>query len=404
MTTAAPSPDTLPTNAVVEYNEIEAALDALRTEFAGKTFDLTTTAGDKLAREIRGKFVKLRTRLETMRTDLKAPVLARGRALDAEAARITAQLIALEKPIDAQIKADERRRAEEAAEKARIERERVSALRKRIATIQDAPRASIGAPAARIATVIENLEALKVGDDFDDMIDDAMAARNTSLEALRALHAQAVQAEAAARELEAARAETKRLADAQAARDAAEAEDRRLKAIQAAADASFDAPAGEVGLAKGGYDIPAGVNPVAILSEGGSVLPRAVANAIRDMPPSGETFQLHARPSGITRPITVSAPVSAPAPVARPASPSAWPDQVERPRAPSTAAPAMSRPVAGSSSAPTTQFVEVRVPKPLIEQLLEHGEHGDADQDEEWNEILNSFRRLIGVPLVEFVA
>ena len=106
---------------LVKYSATEAGLAALRTELAGKTYDLKTTKGDQAARADRLRCVTLRTTLEKRRKDFKAPALAYGKLIDTEAARITAEIEALEAPIDAQIKADEQRRAAIRAEQERIE-------------------------------------------------------------------------------------------------------------------------------------------------------------------------------------------------------------------------------------------------------------------------------------------
>lgn len=71
-----------------------------------------------------------RYEVERIRKAAKAPILAIGKRLDADAARITAELEKIEAPIDAQIKAEEREakarrdaEAAEAAERLRLERE-----------------------------------------------------------------------------------------------------------------------------------------------------------------------------------------------------------------------------------------------------------------------------------------
>ena len=117
------------TTVLVRYSKTEAALAELRTKYEGIAFDLTTTKGDKEARTARKELVTLRTSLEAKREELKAPALEFGKKIDGEAKRITAEIVALENEIDLQIKADEQRRADEKAEKERIEAERVSTLR-----------------------------------------------------------------------------------------------------------------------------------------------------------------------------------------------------------------------------------------------------------------------------------
>ena len=109
---------------IQEYSQTEQALAELRQRYEGATFDLSTTAGDKAARAARAEVKGYSVALEAKRKEIKAPALEHCRLIDAEAARITEELLKLEKPIDEQIKADEQRIAAEKAENARIEAER----------------------------------------------------------------------------------------------------------------------------------------------------------------------------------------------------------------------------------------------------------------------------------------
>lgn len=112
--------------ALVAYTRTEAALAELKARHEGAVFDLRTVAGDKAARAARLELVTLRTSLEKKRQAFKSPFLEAGKLIDSEAKRITAQIELLEKPIDAQIVADEKRRADEKAERERIEAERLA--------------------------------------------------------------------------------------------------------------------------------------------------------------------------------------------------------------------------------------------------------------------------------------
>jgi len=76
--------------AVVKLNRTEAGLLQLRTELAGKVYDLTTVKGDKEARNDRLRCVGLRANVEKLRKSLKAPALEFGRLIDSEAQRIAA--------------------------------------------------------------------------------------------------------------------------------------------------------------------------------------------------------------------------------------------------------------------------------------------------------------------------
>jgi len=218
-------------NAVVEFSATEAALTDLRNTYSGAVFDLTTTAGDRACRDARHKFVQLRTALEGLRVAAKGPVLERGKLIDAEAKRITAELVALEKPIDEQIKADERRRAVEAQAKAEAESRRKRAIAMKIDTIRNVARACIGGSLEKINAAITLLADTGIGEEYAEFKDDAIAARTESLHSLAAMREQAVEAE----RLRVENAELQR----QAAEARATIEAARLSA---AAQASFDAP------------------------------------------------------------------------------------------------------------------------------------------------------------------
>lgn len=102
---------------ITEYNQTAAALTELRSRYV-RTYDVTTTAGMAEAKEARATVRGYRVALEKTRVEIKAPALERTRLIDAEAKRITAELLAIEEPIDAAIKAEERRIAEAARREA----------------------------------------------------------------------------------------------------------------------------------------------------------------------------------------------------------------------------------------------------------------------------------------------
>lgn len=201
--------------AIVAYNRTQAAVAALKTKYQGARYDLTTTAGDKAARAARLELVTLRTGLEKKRKELKAPAVDFGKRVDAEAARLTAEIVALENPIDEQIKADERRREEE-----RRAREEAEAARRKVHTDAIAKIAGYVAQAAdltaeRIAKGIEYLQGLDLSG-FEEFKDEATATRDQSVKALQDLHAKAASREEEARRLEETRAEQARIAAEQA--------------------------------------------------------------------------------------------------------------------------------------------------------------------------------------------
>lgn len=109
------------TTAIVEYSKTEAALADLAQRYKGVLFDVTTREGLQAAVKGRAELRGYRVALEKTRVEIKAPALKRTQEIDTEARRITAELLALETPIDDQIKADERRKI--AAEEAKIKAE-----------------------------------------------------------------------------------------------------------------------------------------------------------------------------------------------------------------------------------------------------------------------------------------
>ena len=221
---------------VVSYSRTEAGLAALRAELAGKTYDLKTVKGNDEARGDRLRCVTLRTTLEKTRTALKAPALEFGKRIDDEAKRITAEIVALETPIDAAIKADEERRAAEKAERVRIEVERVAKHQQAIATIRgyvglaNAP----GMTAAKLTRGMVALQEMVFGEAFEEFADQAAAARDETLAALQVLHDAAAAREAEAAERERQRIENERQA-AENRRVAAELAEQQRKIDEARA-------------------------------------------------------------------------------------------------------------------------------------------------------------------------
>ena len=210
-----------PTTAVAEYTPIAAALAAARARYQDVVWDLTTTRGNEDARRARRELVSLRTGLEARRKELKAPLLAQAKLVDDEARRITAELLQLEEPIDALIRADERRREEERAAREAAERARVAAIQAKIKTIMDQPIKAVRIrSSALLQTAIDNLAAQEISaDEFEEFAEDARLAHAEALAAMRTMLA-----EIREREAEEARAHAER--EAQAKRDAASAAER----------------------------------------------------------------------------------------------------------------------------------------------------------------------------------
>lgn len=232
---------------VVEYNRTEAALADLRKRFGNVAFDVRTTAGDKEARTARAEIKGYRTALETMRVDLKAPLLDRQRLIDTEAKRITAELLALEEPIDAQIKGEEKRKADEKSAKVEADKKRVAAIHAKLDELRSVPVGLVDATPEQLANAIADLDAFEAtGDEFAEFVNDAHLTRIDVIAKLKTMHESAVRRAEEAAQLALERAELERLRAEQAERDriaaeAREAEEARRREAQRKADEAMRA-------------------------------------------------------------------------------------------------------------------------------------------------------------------
>lgn len=229
--------------AVVHLNRTAQAIAELTTLYADAKYDMTTTAGDKAARSARLVLVTTRTAIESKRKALKAPALEFGKIIDSEAARLTKLVSDLEDPIDAQIKAEERRRQEEREEAERREAGRIAKHESGIATIRSYLSRCAGLPSSRIEMGIDQLSAMTfTAESWEEFAVPAANAQCETLESMRALLAKTRAAEEQDAETRRLRAvveeQARELAElrAQAAKVAA-AEAERLELQQLKEDA-----------------------------------------------------------------------------------------------------------------------------------------------------------------------
>ncbi|SEL13508.1 hypothetical protein SAMN05216359_105325 [Roseateles sp. YR242] len=225
--------------AVVQFSKTEAALVDLRKRHADVQFDLTTTAGDKAARAARLELVTLRNDLEKRRQAFKAPVLEMGKVIDAQAKRITGEILELEQPIDAQIKAEESRKEAIRAEKVRIEAERVAAHRSAIEKIRACLTRAQGLPSERVRNAVAAVEGIEIDPAaWEEFAEDAATARAETIASLKFLLEQTEAKEAEAERQRQVAEEQARVAreQAEAAERLAE-QQRQISAQQAALEA-----------------------------------------------------------------------------------------------------------------------------------------------------------------------
>jgi hypothetical protein len=202
--------------------------------------------------------------LEKKRVEIKAPALERCRLIDTEAKRITTELLELEEPIDAQIKAEEQRKENEKLERERIERERVQALNARFDAIRAMPLQVMGKSSDFIRLKIEAAEEIDIASFPAELADAARYEKNVALSGLRSALEQKITDEAEAERVRKDREELDRLrseqlemqrkSDALAAAERSrldkEAADKRAAELEEQRKADIAAKAEQEALAK----------------------------------------------------------------------------------------------------------------------------------------------------------
>ena len=169
--------------ALSEFDKVSAGLAALYEQYpVDLVYDVTTTAGLTEAARHRAAYRDPRIDIEKMRKVAKAPVTAIGKNIDARAAWITAKLRIGEEPADAQIKAEESRRAQIKADKEAAEFGRVLAIQEALAAIAMDVQIASTQPSARIAAVIDELKTAELDKlVFQEMMAAAVAARDAGI-------------------------------------------------------------------------------------------------------------------------------------------------------------------------------------------------------------------------------
>ena len=238
---------------IVEFDLVQAGLVELETRLRGRAYDVTSTSGNKEARADRAECVRLRTTADGIYTRWNKPVLARQRAMRDYLDGIKTRITAVEAPIDAQIKADEERRAAEREAREALERAAAALLQNKIDLIKRHALAGVGQNSATVAALLVQLAAVDITlDEYGERTGEAEQAQRETQAALQALDLAAEETEALRASLEAQRLEQEaresalRLAEAralevQAARDA----ELRAQAEQQAAQAKAERLAAE---------------------------------------------------------------------------------------------------------------------------------------------------------------
>lgn len=224
------------TTTLAEFDKVGAGIAALKSQYAGIVYPVETTKGMKDAVAARAALRAPRVQIEKLRKDAKAPLLEIGRKLDAEAKRITAEISALEDPIDEAIKAEEARKEAEKAARVAAELARMERITAAIAEISALPGKLARANSKAIADARDALEGRGLStEQFEERLTEALNSKAAALAELDALHNAAVAHEAEQDRIVAERAELERLRQAEAERQREEA--ARLAAEREALEA-----------------------------------------------------------------------------------------------------------------------------------------------------------------------
>lgn len=208
--------EALPVERVVEYDPIEAGLAELRARYGGRVYDCSDSEQDREARAARNELSKLNGRLDATHKAVKEPALRRCQFIDSIKRRIASEIATLRDPIDAQIKAED-------ARKAQAEAKRVADIQKRISTMLSLDmQASTLCSSNDLSDALDRAREFDPGDELEEFKGQAIDMRASRIAELQGLleKRQAMDAEAA--RLEAEREELARKQAEEAARLAAE--------------------------------------------------------------------------------------------------------------------------------------------------------------------------------------
>lgn len=209
---------------IAVFNQTDAALAALREKYQTVP-DANTDEGYALVKNGLKELTGLRTRLEAVRKEVKEPYLQAGRIIDAEAKRITAELVALEDPMKAA-----KKEVDDRIERER--QERIARLQSKVDAIKAMPGHVRGKSSQEIESMLDRVGEIDAMHDFYDLTREAVAARQAALDELTQMLGERLEFEVAEKariKAEEERAELQRKLDEQ------QAENNRLLAEQQAA-------------------------------------------------------------------------------------------------------------------------------------------------------------------------
>lgn len=229
--------------AVAEFDKVAAGIAELQKKYSGVVYDVRTSKGMDEAKAARAEVREPRYEIERVRKSAKAPILKLGKELDDRAKAITSEILAIEEPIDTQIKNEEARKEAEKQAKIAAEQRRVADLQERVAELRGNRMLSPTSGSELIAGHISDLVGIVVDESFDEYREQAEAAKADGLQWLNDLHIAAIAHETEQARIKAEREELARLRLEEDKRQAAERariaeEERQAKAARDAETAA----------------------------------------------------------------------------------------------------------------------------------------------------------------------
>lgn len=236
---------------LAEYDAVAAGIAGLRAKYDGVVFaDINTMKGMDAALKARKEVRDPRYAVQRALDRAKKPLNELKARISARAEQIAGELLAIEAPIDAQIKAEEERKEAARLAKEAAEKDRVDRITAAIGKVRQIPVFLAAAGSGEIQDAIYALEAMKFDEaDYQEWVDTAKQAAADAIAALRSLVDAALSREAAALALRAEREaferahfEARKQAELEMAARAAEqrAQEERERAAREAAKAKAD--------------------------------------------------------------------------------------------------------------------------------------------------------------------
>jgi len=187
-TNIAAKPMSIKDTVLAQFKDTEAGLTAMAEKYRDVVYSVADSKGmadAKAARaDLRDNGRRMLTRTEA---SVKADVNELKKVMGDEVERLIAIVKPVEDAIDAQIKAEEKRKADEKAERDREEAERVGAHRANIEQLKAYVEQAEGQPVEVIENAIATLGAMTFGEEWEEFAKEAEAACLATVQRLLAM-------------------------------------------------------------------------------------------------------------------------------------------------------------------------------------------------------------------------